>query len=314
MKRRIILLTVFVMILSSLVCFAEPKANYDLPPSWVTLNSEKNSVSFGNNITRSSGAYKEIIFIESLSNPSNDSDSFTVYSMPEASLNGAAMHYLSNDAILSQFKKTNVNAQNTQIIDGTENSTYKNINGIDYYKYYRDYTIKDEYYLTCSVTDELYITFVGGFCYIIRYEGLGISENQRDVEETLLKTIKYGMPSQRISIYINDERIYPDSEPVLVSDRTLVPIRAIAEKLGYTVSWEDETECVTLKSSNNSTTIKFCIGDTSFTKNDSDRTEIDVPAMLLNDRTYLPLRAVAEATGARVDWVNETNSVLISSK
>ena len=45
-------------------------------------------------------------------------------------------------------------------------------------------------------------------------------------------------------------------------------------------------------------------------KNDEEIT-LDVPAQVVNDRTMIPLRAVAEALDAKVDWVGELRRVVI---
>lgn len=111
-----------------------------------------------------------------------------------------------------------------------------------------------------------------------------------------------------ISIFINGDKITPDSDPVMVNDRTLVPIRAVAEYLGYTVGWDEASQTVTMFNSNN--TIKFTIDSTTAVKNGRNFT-IDVPAQIIGERTYLPLRAVAEAMDAEVDWNGEINSVEI---
>lgn len=111
-----------------------------------------------------------------------------------------------------------------------------------------------------------------------------------------------------ISIFINGELITPDSDPVMVNDRTLVPIRAVAEYLGYTVGWDEASQTVTMFNSNN--TIKFTIDSTTAVKNGRNFT-IDVPAQIIGERTYLPLRAVAEAMDAEVDWNGANNSVEI---
>ena len=61
---------------------------------------------------------------------------------------------------------------------------------------------------------------------------------------------------------------------------------------------------------NSNNTIKFTIDSTTAVKNGRNFT-IDVPAQIIGERTYLPLRAVAEAMDAEVDWNGEINSVEI---
>jgi hypothetical protein len=42
--------------------------------------------------------------------------------------------------------------------------------------------------------------------------------------------------------------------------------------------------------------------------------EIDVPAMITDDRTFVPVRAVSESFGCDVDWDGETKTVIIKGE
>lgn len=85
--------------------------------------------------------------------------------------------------------------------------------------------------------------------------------------------------------------------PVSISGRILVPIRFIAENLGARVSWDQRTETaeITLKEK----VIRITIGNSKMTINNSPYI-LDVPALSLNGRTCVPLRAVSEAFGKKV--------------
>ena len=127
-----------------------------------------------------------------------------------------------------------------------------------------------------------------------------------NVPESDLEAEKY-----TISINVDGRRIRPDSEPVLISGRTLVPIRAVAENLGYDVNWDAESRTVTMTAEGKSE-ISVTIDADSIEKGGS-RVEVDVPAQIIDSRTYLPLRAVAEAMDCRVEWNGETKTVDIFS-
>ncbi len=114
-----------------------------------------------------------------------------------------------------------------------------------------------------------------------------------------------------ISININGRRIRPDSPPELISGRTLVPIRAVAENLGYTVDWDAETRTVKM-TKNGGNNIEIAINADEISKN-GKKTPLDVPAQIIDSRTYLPLRAVAEAMDCRVEWDGENKIVDIYS-
>lgn len=45
-----------------------------------------------------------------------------------------------------------------------------------------------------------------------------------------------------------------------------------------------------------------------------DQIQLDVPAKIIDDRTYVPVRAVSETLGATVGWDGENNRVVIDSR
>lgn len=115
--------------------------------------------------------------------------------------------------------------------------------------------------------------------------------------------------SSNISVTINGNAVTFDQPPVMVNDRTLVPLRTIFEALGATVDWNGDTQTVT--STRNNTTVSLTIGSDVMTKNDTT-VALDVPAQLIGERTLVPVRAIAEAFGSSVDWNGETQTVIIN--
>ncbi len=104
---------------------------------------------------------------------------------------------------------------------------------------------------------------------------------------------------------------FTDQEPVIINDRTLVPVRGIFEHevLGFTVDWDQATTTATI--SNGTITVVIPVGSNVIYKNDEPIT-IDVPAQVINDRTMLPVRAISEAFGLQVDWDQDLKMVLIT--
>ncbi len=97
-------------------------------------------------------------------------------------------------------------------------------------------------------------------------------------------------------------------EATIVDGRTLVPLRAIFEALGASVEWKQDTK--TVISVLDKTEIKLTIGEKVLYKN-GEKVELDVPALIMNNRTLVPARAVAESFGAEVKWDSKTRTVLI---
>ena len=100
------------------------------------------------------------------------------------------------------------------------------------------------------------------------------------------------------------------SPATIVEGRTLVPLRAIFEALGASVEWDNVTRTVT--SERGSDVISLTVGADTFYKND-EPIELDVPAQIINDRTMVPARAIAEAYGCDVQWDGETRTVTITT-
>lgn len=95
----------------------------------------------------------------------------------------------------------------------------------------------------------------------------------------------------------------------IVDGRTLVSLRAIFEALGASVEWNDAERTVT--SELGGITVKLTIGDGFLYKN-GKATPLDVPARIINGRTMVPARAVAESFGVSVDWDGESRTVILA--
>jgi len=114
-----------------------------------------------------------------------------------------------------------------------------------------------------------------------------------------------------IRVTIDGQRLnFPTQGPVIVGGRTLVPLRAVFEALGFTVTWQPDTRTATLTRGND--IIVIAIGRSSFTAN-GERHTLDVPAQIINNYTMLPIRAVLESVGYNLVWIGEENTAAIFS-
>lgn len=119
----------------------------------------------------------------------------------------------------------------------------------------------------------------------------------------------YAEEETPITVYVNGEQLLFDVNPITENDRTLVPMRFIFEALGAAVDWDNDTNTATAVKDD--ITIQITIDDTAMIKNET-KVALDVPARLVEDRTLVPIRAVSEGLGAKVDWEEETKRVLIT--
>ncbi len=104
--------------------------------------------------------------------------------------------------------------------------------------------------------------------------------------------------------------------PVIIPEwgRTVVPIRAIVEALGGTISWDGTERKVTINFKG--TVIELWIDNPQARVNGTevyiDPDNHNVKPIIVNDRTMLPLRFVAESLGCEVGWDNDTRTITIT--
>lgn len=116
---------------------------------------------------------------------------------------------------------------------------------------------------------------------------------------------------ETVKVFVDDVQIKFDVNPRLIGGRTMVPLRAIFEALGATVEWDDSTKTVTAY--NEAYLVKATIGQTTMTVNNEPK-QMDVAPMVIDNRTLVPARFVAEAFNCDVEWDGNTKTVDITTK
>ena len=141
--------------------------------------------------------------------------------------------------------------------------------------------------------------------------GLSVEKNFTIVYSPLPKTqllLKIGSKD----LYINGTRKLMDVPPIIMWDRTLLPIRHIIEALHGNVEWNPKNRIVNIKISGAEISLK--IGSNTALVNGRE-VQIDknpsVVAIIKNNRTYIPLRFVIEQIGGKVTWFPKTREIEI---
>ncbi|MBO5060679.1 MAG: copper amine oxidase N-terminal domain-containing protein [Clostridia bacterium] len=111
-----------------------------------------------------------------------------------------------------------------------------------------------------------------------------------------------------ILVMLNGKYLDFDVAPIIINDRVMVPMRNIFEALGSVVNWDGETK--TIFANKGSDIITMQVGQSSFFKN-AEKIEIDSPSVIENERTLVPIRAVAEALDTQVFYNENTKTVVI---
>ena len=112
-----------------------------------------------------------------------------------------------------------------------------------------------------------------------------------------------------ITVKIDGQAIAFDVSPQIINNRTMVPMRKIFETLGATVEWDQNTKTVT--STKGGTTVSLTIDNPKMSVNGNVVT-LDTPACIVDNRTLVPVRAIAEAFQTEVNWDESTKTVSIS--
>lgn len=148
-------------------------------------------------------------------------------------------------------------------------------------------------------------------------EGLVESESDRGAGKYGL-IWAYGDSSPLSPIKGDEIRIFVDFNPVrsidppyIVDSRIMVPLRVIAENLGTRVEWDSSEQRIDIV--RNLEKIQLWVGKTEAVNLQGQTIKLDVAPEINNNRTFVPLRFIAEAFGAKVDWVALTRSALIFS-
>ena len=110
--------------------------------------------------------------------------------------------------------------------------------------------------------------------------------------------------------------IYPGEPNVTAyahDNRTFVPVRFVAERLGAEVGWENDTQTAVITKGGH--TIRMKVGELTYTLDGVEK-KLDVPAEFtpsVNNefRTMVPVRFVTEALGYQVEWDQARNLAVV---
>lgn len=117
------------------------------------------------------------------------------------------------------------------------------------------------------------------------------------------------MSTNQISVVVNQKALVFPVPPVLKNGTTLVPLREIFEALGAQVKWDQATKTVT--AIKGKTTVKLAIGSTQASVG-NQQIRLTQAAQIIEGKTFVPLRFVSEALGAKVEWNAQTKVITIT--
>jgi membrane-associated HD superfamily phosphohydrolase len=131
-----------------------------------------------------------------------------------------------------------------------------------------------------------------------------LRETAKELKEKI-KDIKV-LPVEKL--IIKGKNLKFDTPPVIKGERTLIPVRALTEGFGATVTWNGEEKTVTISKDNNLIVLNV---DSNKIYVNGEEKEIDVPAQIMNGRTVVPIRFIVENLGLKVKWDAEEETIEI---
>lgn len=120
--------------------------------------------------------------------------------------------------------------------------------------------------------------------------------------------------NQPISVYLDNQPLQFDVAPQIIDGRTMVPARVIFEKLGATVNWDSATNTAHAYNYDVYKGVSITIGKPHMVDIYNNIIPLDVPAIVQDGRTLVPLRAISEVFRCDVKWDGNTNTVKIFSE
>jgi len=126
-----------------------------------------------------------------------------------------------------------------------------------------------------------------------------------------------------ISVYVDGQELYMDVPPVIMDGRTMVPLRAVSEAVGCKVDWfSSDQRIVVYSPAGGDPLVVMNINDRTATVNNYNgdtgeitgrNVTIEAPPVIVNGRTMVPLRFIAETIGFEVEWDSYSKTVFLIS-
>jgi len=114
-----------------------------------------------------------------------------------------------------------------------------------------------------------------------------------------------------VRVVVDGSELKLDVPGQIRDGRTLVPFRAIFERLGADVTWDPKKKVI--EASRGVDSVKLTVGSRVVEWRRSI-IQVDTAPVIVDGRTMVPLRFVAQALGLHVRWESKTRTVYLESK
>ncbi len=164
-----------------------------------------------------------------------------------------------------------------------------------------------------------FISMLLAFTMIFSIASVSFATDMVTSAPVLISSRPVAIAERGISVILNGEYVdFTDEngnvvEPQLINDRTMVPMRKIFEVFGADVQWDGETETVTAVTAEKTLKLQINNPVAKVITTESGESEItlDSVPVVIDGRTLVPVRFIAESLELKVGWDGETQTVVI---
>lgn len=128
---------------------------------------------------------------------------------------------------------------------------------------------------------------------------------QKDIDEGIAICKEFP-----VVLKVDGKSVASDVSPVIIKERTLIPLRAVFESMGAQVTWNESDRIAEVAMGPSAVQLDID-GQAAFVN--GNQAAMDVPALIINDRTMIPLRFVGESLNCGIGWDDLTRTVTIQS-
>ncbi|QHI73719.1 copper amine oxidase N-terminal domain-containing protein [Aminipila terrae] len=127
-------------------------------------------------------------------------------------------------------------------------------------------------------------------------------------------TLILSMPSfsfaqdSSIHVKVDGEVVNFDSSPFIQNNKTYIPVRGVFEKMGAKVLWNNNSKEIIVYKGR---TVLVLILNNIWSVIDDRYVDADATPIMINSKTYVPVRFISEALGATVKWDQQTQTINI---
>lgn len=136
---------------------------------------------------------------------------------------------------------------------------------------------------------------------VLNAAGCNAETSNAEADSSEWTTVIMNIGSPMMTVNGEEREIDPGygTAPLIRNERTMVPIRAVAESMGGRVEWDNESQTISIYRGDN--TVELTINSEKAYINGEEYI-LDAVPVIINSRTFLPVRFVSEGLGFDVDW------------